>query len=194
MTIVEPSEVVSPTASGSWDVGFGNVGFGCLKVANYIGPFYVSFEGVKVGEIPCYDAIPPTGFFASTNYTGQLTHGVGACSGRQYKIKADNYWRHDEAGSDRAIRNWDVGTLVWKNPIGWTRFQSEDDTNITIIVNCDYERYRDANSRPLLIGGRTDAYTQTFSIDSSGTTILEKFGWRMTRSRWSFSGTVERVE
>ena len=48
-------------------------------------------------------------------------------------------------------------------------------------------------AHPLLVGGRTDAYTQTFSIDSSGTTTLEKFGWRMTRSRWSFSGTVEKV-
>ena len=193
MTIVEPNEVVSPTASGSWDVGFGHVGFGCLRVANYIGPFHVSFEGVKVGEIPCYDAIPPTGFFASPNYTGRLTHDADACSGRQYKIKAGNYWRHDDAGSDSTIDNWSAGTLVWKIPIGWTRIQSEEDTNITSIVTCDYERYRDANSRPLLIGGRTDAYTQTFSIDSSGTTTLEKFGWRMTRSRWSFSGTVEKV-
>jgi len=194
MTTVEPSEVVSPTASGSWDVGFGHVGFGCLRVANYIGPFHVSFEGVKVGEIPCYDAIPPTGFFASPNYTGRLTHDADACSGRQYKIKAGNYWRHDDAGSDLAIDNWSAGTLVWKIPIGWTRLQNEEDTNITRIVNCDYERYRDANSRPLLIGGRTDAYTQTFSIDASGTTTLEKFGWRMTRSRWSFSGTVEEIE
>ncbi len=194
MTIVEPSEVVSPTASGSWDVGFGHVGFGCLRVANYIGPFHVSFEGVKVGEIPCYDAIPPTGFFASPNYTGRLTHDADACSGRQYKIKAGNYWRHDDAGSDSTIDNWSAGTLVWKIPIGWTRLQNEEDTNIARIVNCDYERYRDANSRPLLIGGRTDAYTQTFSIDASGTTTLEKFGWRMTRSRWSFSGTVEEIE
>ena len=194
MTIVEPSEVVSPTASCSGMFLPWSVGFGCLRVANYIGPFNVSFEGVKVGEIPCYDAIPPTGFFASSNYTGRLTHDADACSGRQYKIRTDNYWRHDDAGSDRAIDNWSAGTLVWKIPIGWKRMQSEEDTNITMIVNCDYERHGDANSRPLLIGGRTDAYTQTFSIDANGTTTLEKFGWRMTRSRPSISGTVERIE
>ena len=57
-----------------------------------------------------------------------------------------------------------------------------------------FEIYTNKMSRPLLIGGRTDAYVQTFRIDSDGTTTIEKFGWRMTRSRWSFSGTVEKTE
>ena len=192
MTIVEPSEVVSPTASGSWDVGFSNVGFGHLSVVNYIAPFHVSFRGVGFAEIPCEEAVAPTGYFA-TNYTGHLTHTFRAGAGNVSVIGNGNYWRHDDAGSDSAIMNWSSGTLVWKVPIGWVRFQSENNPQ-DWALECDYERYMDTSSRPLLVGGRTDAYTQTFSIDSSGTTTLEKFGWRMTRSRWSFSGTVEKIE
>ena len=192
MTVVEPREVISPTASGSWNVGFGNVGFGCLRMANYIGPFHVSFEGVKVGEIPCYDAIPPTGFFASPSYTGELTHNVSAGAGQQIKISANNYWRNDEAGRDDAISNPSAGTLVWKVPIGWKRIRYENDPQWRVLTP-DYEYDMNTNSRPLLIGGRTDAYTQTFHIDAEGRTTLEKFGWRMTRSRWSLSGTVEKM-
>ena len=192
MAIVEPSEVVSPTASGTWDIGFGNVGFGHLRVENYIGPFHVSFRGVGFAEIPCDEAVPPTGYFATTNYTGPLTHTFGAGAGNVSVIGNGNYWCRDDAGNYIAVNHWSEGTLVWKIPIGWIRFQSENNPQ-DWAFECDYERHRDASSRPLLVGGRTDAYTQTFSIDSSGTTALEKFGWRMTRSRWSFSGTVEKV-
>ena len=193
MTVVEPSEVVSPTASGSWDIGFGHVGFGSLEVENFIAPFHVSFQGVRVAEIPCDDAIPPTGYFATDNYTGPLTHNADAGAQFQIRVQANNRWRQDSAGSNRVIDNWSEGTLVWKIPIGWLRLQSEGENDITGVIKCDYESYGNTNSRPLLIGGRADAYTQTFNIDSSGTTTLEKFGWRMTRSRWSFSGTVEKV-
>ena len=193
MTVVEPSEVVSPTASGSWDIGFGHVGFGNLEVENFIAPFHVSFQGVRVAEIPCDDAIPPTGYFATDNYTGPLTHNADAGAQFQIRVQANNRWRQDSAGSNRVIDNWSEGTLVWKIPIGWLRLQSEGENDITGVIKCDYESYGNTNSRPLLIGGRADAYTQTFNIDSSGTTTLEKFGWRMTRSRWSFSGTVEKV-
>ena len=190
MSVIEPSEVVSPTASGSWNVGFGHVGFGHLTVENFIGPFHVSFRGVGFAEIPCDEVVPPTGYFA-TNYTGHLTHTFRAGAGNVREIGNGNYWRHDDAGSDSAIINWSSGTLVWKVPIGWVRFQSENNPQ-GFAFECDYERHRDASSRPLLIGGRTDAYTQTFSIGPSGTTTLEKFGWRMIRSRWSLSGTVEK--
>ena len=193
MIVLEPQEVVTPFAFWSGKFSPTQVGFGSLVVTNYIAPFTVSFQGVKVAEIPCYDAIPPTGYFAET-YTGPLTHTFDAGARYQRLIKAGNLWREDRAGYDDPIANWSAGMMVWKIPIGWKRFSNENDDNDKELVNgCDYEFHENTSSRPLLIGGRTDAYTQTFRIDNDGTTTIEKFGWRMTRSRWSFSGTVEKM-
>ena len=58
----------------------------------------------------------------------------------------------------------------------------------------DYEYHRDVNSRPLRIGNREDAYTQVFSISENGTSHVEKFGHRLTRSRWSISGEVTNTQ
>ena len=54
--------------------------------------------------------------------------------------------------------------------------------------------HRDQGSRPLLIGNSEDAYTQTFKILPSGESSVEKFGYRLTRSRWSFSGEVIKIQ
>jgi len=193
MAIVEPSEVVSPAAFGSGTFESGQVGFGCLSVTNYIGPFHVSFQGVKVMEIPCDDAIPPTGYFASPYFTGDLTHTSNAGAGGMLAIKQDNYWRRDDAGRDGVITNWSPGVLVWKIPIGWKRLRHLGDTLI-FADKPDYEFHTNTNSRPLLIGGRGDVYTQTFRIEPDGTAVIEKFGWRLSRSRSSESGTVEKIE
>jgi hypothetical protein len=194
MTIVEPSEVVSPVAFARGTFENGQVGFGCLSITNYIGPFHVSFQGVLMAEIPCDDAILPTGYFASPYFTGDLTHTSNPGAGGMLAIKQDNYWRRDDAGRDGAITNWSPGVLIWKIPIGWKRFLYVDEEPRRIAYECDYENYANNLSRPLLIGGRTDVYTQTFRIDSDGTTTVEKFGWRMTRSRWSTSATVEKIK
>ena len=193
MTVLEPSEVVSPSATGSGSFLPGRVALGRLVVENYIGPFHVSFQGVKVSEIPCYDAIPPTGYYATTNYTGRLTHDEDAGAGTMYLITSGTYWRQDHAGYDSPVENWSAGTLTWKVPIGWKRLLFENDPASMTSV-CDHERFHDASSRPLLIGGRTDAYTQTFRIYADGTMSVEKFGWRLIRTRWSIWGTVERIE
>jgi hypothetical protein len=193
MTIVEPSEVVSPVAFTSGTFENGQVGFGCLSITNYIGPFHVSFQGVLMAEIPCDDAILPTGYFASSYFTGALTHTYNAGAGGLLAIKQDNYWRRDDAGRDGVITNWSPGVLVWKIPIGWKRLRYLGDTLI-FADKPDYEFHTNTNSRPLLIGGRGDVYTQTFRIEPDGTAVIEKFGWRLSRSRSSESGTVEKIE
>ena len=193
MSIVEPSEVVSPSAVGTGSFFPSQVAVGRLIVENYIGPFHVSFQGVKVAEIPCEDPIPPTGYYATTNYTGQLTHTYRAGAGGMILVTNNNLWCHDRAGYDHPIDHWSEGMLVWKIPIGWKRLRYENDPADTTTV-CDYERHLDVTSRPLLIGGRTDAYTQTFRIDADGTMSVEKFGWRLIRTRWSIWETVERIE
>lgn len=45
-------------------------------------------------------------------------------------------------------------------------------------------------SRPLFIGGRDAAYTQTFEIESDGTSSIRKFKYKFERSRWLPFGFV----
>lgn len=144
----------------------------------------VSFRGIMVSEIPCVHTNTPTGYFATTNYTGQLTHwyvdfagGAMAC-----RVKDGNYWTVDRAGRPGAYANWSAGRLVWDIPIGWFRMMAEDDP-MHVISDCEYEVRFDENSRPLLIGGKIDAYKQIFTITEDGTASVEKHGHTMSRSR-----------
>ena len=192
MTVVEPRAVETSIAFGGTRFWLGQVGFGCLTTVNYISPGNVSFEGIAVAEIPCTEAIPPTGYYATSNYTGPLTHTDLAGAGNVISIKGLNYWCRDQAGYDNPIENWSAGVLVWKIPVGWKRLLFDGDPP-SRTFECDYERHNDATSRPLLIGGRTDAYTQTYRIDAEGTASVEKFGWRLIRTRWSIAGRVEEI-
>ena len=58
----------------------------------------------------------------------------------------------------------------------------------------DHALYGDDNSRRLLIGNQEDTYTQIFTILHSGESYVQKFGYRLTRSRWSFSGEVIEMQ
>ena len=86
-----------------------------------------------------------------------------------------------------------AGQLVWKIPIGWKRMMFDGD-DIGIAEEADYALYKGQGSRPLLIGDSEDAYTQTFAILPSGESSVEKFGYRLTRSRWRFSGEVIKIQ
>ena len=74
--------------------------------------------------------------------------------------------------------------MEWKIPIGWVRLTDDygvqdGPRNITVP---DYEQCGNAQSRPLLIGGRSDAYKQIFTISPFGTAAIEKFGHTLSRS------------
>ena len=193
MTVVEPQLVVTTNATGIGSFWPGDVVMGTLRTVNCIGPMTVSFRGVKVVEVPCTNAVPPTGYFSSTNYTGPLTHSLDAGAGWMHRIGEGNYWAVDEAGRSIPYPNWSAGTLVWKIPIGWKRLLFEDE-NYARTDRYDYELHGNPQSRPLLIGNREDAYTQEFSISENGTSYVEKFGHRLTRSRWSIQGEVTSTQ
>ena len=67
----------------------------------------------------------------------------------------------------------------WKIPIGWHRKRGRGWQDV---VEPDYEYMRNANSRPLLVGGRNDLYLQKRTILPDGTFVTEKFGHTSTRS------------
>ena len=188
MAVIEPQLVVTRETTGSGTFWPGDVGMGILTTRNYIGPFTVSFQGVKVVEIPCTNAIPPIGYFATSNFTGQLTHVAGN-AGWAHVIGVDNYWTIDEAGRAEAYENWSYGQLEWKIPIGRKRFLYEGDSGV-VALEVDYANHGNSHSRPLLIGNSENAYKQVFSIESDGASAVEKFGYKLERSRWSLHGNV----
>ena len=189
MTVVEPQYVVARNATSEGAFWPGDVCMGTLITTDYVGPFTVSFRGVKMFEVVCTNAIPPTGYFATTNFIGNLVHDLRAGAGWIHPIGDGNYWMTDQAGRSAPYANWSSGRLEWKIPIGWARFSSESD-NASRTTSCDYELFMNKRSRPLLIGNREDAYKQIYTIDDDGTSAVEKFGYKLSRNRFSLTGTV----
>ena len=191
MTIVEPKEIISPNAF--WDSYYapcrspGSVGGTLLAITNYVGPMNVSFHGIMVSEIPCTHTNMPSGYFATTNYTGQWTHwrifdyGWGMAT----RIATNNYWTVDRAGHPLEYENWSAGRLVWNIPIGWVRMRFDgDDRHGVREAEHEINADNDNLSRILLIGGKQDAYQQIFSISDDGTASIEKHGHTMSRGRF----------
>ena len=193
MTIVEPQLVVTKSATATGWFWPGQVGMGVLHTENFIGPMNVSFQGVRFAEIICTNAIPPEGWFASTNYTGRLSHDYYAGAGHLHSITGGNRWTADDAGRDIPYDNWFAGRMRWKIPIGWVR-RLPNGGNQDLAREPNYERHTDESSRPLLIGGSPETYMQVFEIDTEGTASVEKFGYRLERSRWSFTGEVIKCQ
>ena len=189
MSIVEPSEVI--TRGVGWDTYNapcllpGLVGGVAMVITNYVGPMKVSFHGIMVSEIPCTHTNIPSGYFATTNYTGQWTHwcifdyGWGMAT----RIGMDNYWTVDHAGHSGTYDNWSAGRLVWDIPIGWVRMRFDGDDRHGVREE-EHESYTNKATRALLIGGTQDAYQQIFSISEDGTASIEKHGHTMSRGRF----------
>ena len=134
-----------------------------------------------VAEIPCYVTNAPTGYFATTNFTGFMTHSTDAGAGLARRIQERNRWTIDEAGGG-LYRNWSAGQLTWDIPVGWGRLPS-DDYDFKPLPSAEYEMRNNSNTRTLLIGGRMDLYTQRFKIDDDGTARVDKFGHWLSRGR-----------
>ena len=186
--IVEPEKVLTPDAGWFGCHSPGDVGQSTLVTTNYIGPLTVSFRGIMVAEVPCEEAIAPMGYFATSNFTGYLSHtadegsGQGAGAGHARRIQARNRWTVDEAGGGQ-YPNWEPGRLEWKIPIGWFRI-GPDEREFGFAEAAESVSAKDSGSRKLLIGGKTDAYKQIFTIDEDGTAKVEKFGHWLSCGRY----------
>ena len=192
MTVVEPQSVEALSVSREGTFSPGEVCMGVMVSRVYVKPFTVSFSGVQIYEVPCTNAIPPTGYFAMTNiYKGPKTH-VYPNAGYLHIPDEENYVMTDRAGRTDPYTNWFAGTLTWKVPIGWRRILRGHENQLAT-DDLDHALYDDDNSRPLLIGGREDAYTQTFKIESDGTSSIRKFGYKLERNRWLPFGTVTQT-
>jgi len=188
ISLVEPQMVVTTGAgrgANAVDVFYegnrmcwppGCVGEATLVTTNYIGPMSVSFQGIAVSELPCFEEDVITGCFTNGHWR---THTTGAGAGKAYYVSTNNFWFVDAAGSRSFERNWlPDSTLVWKIPIGWHRKDAAY-TDWHGVVEPDYERRWDAQSRPLQM---EVVYRQSRYIDSEGTFHTGKFGHLMQRS------------
>ena len=191
--IVEPEKIV--TTGASWGENavdlyydgdrkcwpYGTVGSAALVTTNYVGPMYVSFQGVAFSEVPCEDEDIVTGCFATNHFR---THVQEAGAGKLHMIYENNFFFVDGARSGAPELDWQPGSAMnWKIPIGWHRIASGYYEGYPL-KEADYERCKDRNSRKLLIGGRSDMYMQNRYIDENGTYRTEKFGHWISRSRW----------
>ncbi len=188
VSIVEPKEVV--TRGAGWGVNkvdmfyegnrrcwpSGSVGTATLVTTNYIGPMTVSFRGIAVSEVPCYEEDTITGCFTNVLWR---THTVEAGAGRAHPIGPGNFWFEDSAGLSPTIANWGQGgEFVLKIPVGWHRRGQSDD--VFWVLGSDFESWRDSESRALLF---KNIYRQRYTIDGAGTCRTEKYGHWISRSR-----------
>ena len=160
---------------------------GLLLVQRYkVLPLTVNFEGIKIEEVPCYDAIPPTGYFiyAPTNEFPR-THSSAAGAGKLWmSIESGNCVKssiRDKAGFEHEIYRmmpngttttntaygWLGGSLIWKVPFGWV------------------ESGASSSSQP--IGRFAEDTRQITSITATGDFKVEKLGHTAIRQ---ISGTV----
>ena len=145
-------------------------GFG-MKQHLYVLPMSVSFQGIDMQETPCSEVIPPSGYYASTNYTGVLSHTIAAEAGWWHHIKPGNYWTEDNPYAAVRYPPFAEGVMTWKIPISW------------------FQRFDGELSWPQTFGSisqcrvvASEAYRQTFTMSDEGTISIAKFGYVVERS------------
>jgi len=171
--LVEPSSVIVYLAT--WDgecLPRGRAGGFGMRMRMYVYPMYVSFQGIDMVEVPCNVALPPFGYYATTNYNGPLSHTMETGAGFWHHVKAGNFWSEDHATSGERQGPWNSGRLVWNIPIAWNyRYDDPSDS----WPNGHYA------STCKTVGNDSDVQ-QVYCISANGTITIEKFDHEAERS------------
>ena len=139
-------------------------GFG-MVLRLYVLPMNVSFQGIDMREDPCTEVIPPSGYYAGTNYNGALSHTLDAGAGWWHHVHSGNYWTEDNPYAAARYPPFAQGVMNWKIPISWNqRFDDELSwpRSVSSISQCRI--------------GSSAWYRQTFSMSDNGTVSVAKFG------------------
>ena len=165
ISVIEPQSIV---CSGQmWNgecLPKGQAGGFGMRLWLYIGPMCVSFQGIDVAEIPCETIVQPTGYYATTNFNGVLSHSLAAGAGYWHHVSAGNYWCQDEAKSNFRRQIWSNGVMTWNIPIQWYQRLDASESWTRGFVHADGR----------LIGGSESAYRQVFEITANGTITVSK--------------------
>ena len=173
ITLVEPQEVVCRAVE--WDgtcLPEGQAGGVGMRQELFVGPMHVSFRGIDMAEIPCESILPPTGYYATTNFSGALSHTAAAGAGFWHHIGEGNRWCVDHVASAVRPQPWSDGEMTWKIPIQW------------------FERLESSLSWPdgmvfsdgKFVGGSEVAHLQVFNMTECGTARVSKHGHWISRT------------
>ena len=176
ISIVKPSGIVGTDVHATTNGQPVGVAGGIALVQRYrVLPLDVLFDGIYIEEVPCYDVIPPTGYFAFTPpSTFPRSHTRQAEAGKWLKVQNGNYVG-EEKGRDSAMLygalprmmpdgtvttntayGWLGGSLTWKVPFGWGGKPAASDSDP--------------------IGVFAEDVRQVFTITPQGDLKIEKLG------------------
>ena len=182
MKVVPPSGVEGYAVQS---MAFGlpaGVAGGLALVQRYrILPLDVSFQDLSVEEVPCYEEIPPEGYFIYTATNVFLrSHTRAAKAGIWHTVASDNSLGNasakDLAGyrgslprrtldghetTDQTIGWCDGGSLTWKIPFGWNKEPHAQDADP--------------------VGRFAEGTRQIFRISAGGDFRMEKLGHNAER-------------
>lgn len=174
--------VVEPDAVATSDVGFeslrlpsGHAGGIALRMRLHAGPLDVSFQNVKIEEIPDVGGTR-VGYFADPFFMRDWYHGNEQGAGDWFAVIADNEFLLDVAGfvkelaqldafgfvSPAGTNGWTSGTLTWNVPCGWGG--------------------DDAKTGDEPVGTFSDEALQVMTIDAEGNCEVKKHGNAVSRT------------
>ena len=109
---VEP-EYVSPV--------IGEAGHLLLYLDLYASPFYVSFEGVQMREVPDESqACPHQGYYDDRSKGGNWSHTANDGAGGWHTVSSSGYVMSDKAGRRASYQTpWTSGWKEWDIPMEW---------------------------------------------------------------------------
>ena len=173
LALIEPTDIECRHVE--WDGFRGAIGvaggFG-MNLDLYVLPMTVSFQGIDMVEEPCNVVIPPTGYYASTNFNGELSHTLDAQAGWWNHVKQGNRWTLDNAFANVRYPPWSDGVLHWKIPVAWyQRFADEQ-----------YSWPRNSLEALRRRMAASESYLQTFTMTEGGTITISKFGHGISRT------------
>ena len=176
ISIVKPLGIVGTDVHATTNGQPVGVAGGIALVQRYrVLPLDVLFDGIYIEEVPCYDVIPPTGYFAFTPPpTFPRSHTRQAGAGKWLKVQNGNYVG-EEKDRDSAMLygalprmmpdgtvttntayGWLGGSLTWKVPFGWGGKPAASDSDP--------------------IGVFAEDVRQVFTITPQGDLKIEKLG------------------
>ena len=173
LALIEPTDIECRHVE--WDGFRGAIGvaggFG-MNLDLYVLPMTVSFQGIDMVEEPCNVVIPPTGYYASTNFNGELSHTLDAQAGWWNHVKQGNRWTIDNAFANVRYPPWSDGVMRWKIPVAWyQRFADEQ-----------YSWPRNSFETLRRRIAASESYLQIFTMTENGTVTISKFGHGISRT------------
>lgn len=173
LALIEPTDIECRYAE--WDGFHGAIGvaggFG-MNLDLYVLPMTVSFQGIDMVEEPCNEVVPPTGYYASTNFNGELSHTLDAQAGWWNHVKQGNRWTLDNAFANVRYPPWSDGIMHWKIPVAWyQRFAGEQ-----------YSWPRNSLEAVRRRMAGSELYLQIFTMTENGTVSVGKFEHIISRT------------